>query len=764
MVASGGDGTGGSSASFSPYGTGNGLNGAGYLSNGSVTNATFQFLKPTGYLDGGFGNICIKTVVPEEGGFGGGQSPVATGISGGGGYTGSPGDGVSGATCYGAGTITDLGAASNTNGYVTVSIIDPPPLKQTWTWDSTQEWSLTNQIGIGMSAPVWSSSLGQFVAVGQYGKTFLSPDGKAWSIVQNNLAASNTFVLVASTSGILLALKNDAFGSLRGAFRSLDGVSWTLTKTASFSSIYSIFANNLFILTDFVVNVLYTSPDGITWTTITPNITPPIYKAYGNGVYVGTYFDTSYTSSDLTTWSVITDSNVLSSSWTSVAFSNGTFVVIKYSLITASTQLITSTDGTNWYLRTVPAGYWDRLIAAGDNFIVLDPLNLFVMSSQDKGVTWSLSYGVKSATTGVYSPTLNYFLLTDKSIFVVSSTSRFYISPTGKFIVPAISGGSVGYPSQLVWADTLGIIVAVTAYTVLISTDGINWKLVLNLKPDGGGSQNNNLGVTVSWSRELGIILAYFCNNNTRVQPDNLSILYTSYDGITWTRKVLAQPFTNGNPQSIPCKPCWSPELGLFTIGNAISRDGFNWVFGGTALNCVAWSPTLKLFVGAAPNSNPFYSSDGQSWTQANSPISTGGMITSAWSSIAWSPTLKLFVGVGQAVSGQPPFFIYKSSDGKNWTLVYSENRGSAYAGCVVWSPELSLFVVQYRFGSGSINNINMLTSTNGSSWTSAGTNIVHAELSITDLIWSPALKIFTSSTIGKQSGMYNSTTASKTF
>jgi hypothetical protein len=405
----------------------------------------------------------------------------------------------------------------------------------------------------------------------------------------------------------------------------------------------------------------------------------------------------------------------------------------------------------------VPAGYWNILIAYGDNFIVLDSLNLPVMSSQDKGVTWALSYGIKGAKTGVYSPTLNYFLLTDGSIF--------YISPTGKFIVPAVSGGSVGCPSQLVWADTLGIIVAVTAYTVLISTDGINWKLVLNLKP--GGSSQNNLGVTVSWSRELGIILAYFCNNNTRGDgPDNLSILYTSYDGITWTRKVLAQPFTNGNPQSIPCKPCWSPELGLFTIGNAISRDGFNWVFGGTALNCVAWSPTLKLFVGAAPNSNPFYSSDGQSWTQANSPISTGGMITSAWSSIAWSPTLKLFVGVGQAVYTQPPFFIYKSSDGKNWTLVYSENRGSAYAGCVVWSPELSLFVVQYRFGSGSIN---MLTSTNGSSWTSAGTNIVNADLSITDLritdlIWSPALKIFTSSTIRPQQGMYNSAIATKTF
>jgi hypothetical protein len=786
--------------------------------------------------------------VADESGNLGAVAGVETGISGGGGYTGSPGDGVSGATCYADPVVknfTDLGATSNTAGYVTVSLMDPAPLKQTWTWDSAQEWSLTNQIGIELSPPVWSSSLAQFVVVGKYGKTFLSPDGVVWSIVQNNLGASYVFVLVSSPSGILLAV------TYLGAFRSLDGISWSSVISASITSAYSIFANNLFILHGF--NVLYTSPDGITWTTITPNIKPPQYKAYGNNVYVGAINGSLYNSSDLTTWSVISDSNVVSSSygWVTMAYENGVFVALRkpfagstafytknssmspippsgmtplynvtsltftgswsdypprlnigdivtfsgitggfaYTISPATTGtitsfndssvtisivsstisggsngnniqlpfvyngtptnyiVVTSTNGADWYGRTAPSGPWGTLISGGGNFIGIDYYNGIEMSSQDNGVTWALSTGIKGATTGVYSPTLKYFILTNQSIF--------YASLDGQIIVPVISGGAIGNPLQLVWADTLGIIVAVTSYSILTSSDGINWTLILNLKPDGSGQEYP--GATVSWSRELGILLAYFCNNNTSNSP----LLYTSTDGITWTSQVLAQPFTILNVSTNPCKPCWSPELGLFTIGEAISWDGINWVFGSgasaPALLCAAWSPELKLFVGAKRDTS-YYSSDGATWTSADS--SMFGYI----SSIAWSPTLKLFVGVGEIDYSSAPFFIYNSSDGKNWTRVYLENMGYALGGCVVWSPELSLFVVQYRFGNSSIDNVNMLTSTNGSTWSVIGITTVHTNSTISDMIWSPELKIFTSSTLRDQPGMYNSATATKTF
>jgi hypothetical protein len=57
---------------------------------------------------------------------GGQVSSPYIGSSGGGGYTGSPGDGTSGATCYADPSVqnfTDLGATSSGPGYVTVTLI-----------------------------------------------------------------------------------------------------------------------------------------------------------------------------------------------------------------------------------------------------------------------------------------------------------------------------------------------------------------------------------------------------------------------------------------------------------------------------------------------------------------------------------------------------------------------------------------------------------------------------------------------------------------
>jgi len=306
--------------------------------------------------------------------------------------------------------------------------------------------------------------------------------------------------------------------------------------------------------------------------------------------------------------------------------------------------VVTSLDGTDWYGRTTPSSNWVSLLSGGGSFVAINSYTGVEMYSLDKGVTWKLSAGTKGATSGVYSPALNYFLLTNGSIF--------YASLDGQIIVPVISGGAIGNPLQLVWADTIGIIVAVTSYSILTSPDGINWTLVLNLKPDGSGQDTT--GVTVSWSHELGLLVAYFRNTNTSNSP----LVYTSTDGITWSQTVLSSAFTQLNSSTNPCKPCWSPELGLFTIGEAISRDGINWVFGSGAtappLLCAAWSPALKLFVGSSTSSS-YYSTDGVVWSVSGSSIMT---------SIAWSPSLRLFVGVGEQAYGQSPFLIYTSSTG----------------------------------------------------------------------------------------------------
>jgi hypothetical protein len=743
IVASGGDGTGGSAASFSPYGTGLGVDGAGYSSNGAATSSTYLFLKPTAYVYGGFGNSYVGGLGPEEGGFGGGQSPKVTGISGGGGYTGSPGTGASGATCYADSSVsnfTDFGTVSNTAGYVTVSLVNPVPLKYTWAWDPTQKWTMTNAISSGIGTPVWSSSLGLFIAAANYSQVVTSTDGITWSTITTNLpqlsSYSSSYGLVVSTNGILLAVSSDT----GYVYRSINAITWTLSLSSSINRSFSVFVNNLFILKGNDNTTVYTSPDGNTWTTITPNV---VYNSitYGNSKYVMTNGSTIYTSTNLVTWTSVVDSNVATANWTSVLYDSQTFVALRAPFQTTPYTIITSSDGINWYGRTTPSSNWGSLLSGGDSFIAVNYYTGIEMYSLDKGVTWALSAGSNGGTSGVYSPKLKYFLFTDGNIF--------YISLDGSIIVPAISGGTIGNPVQLVWADTLGLLVAVTGYSILISTDGNTWKLVLNFKPSGGSDVP---GSTITWSRELGLLVAYFCNTNTSSSP----LLYTSSDGITWSRTVLAQAFPNTNVSINPCKPCWSPQLGLFTIGKAISRDGVNWTFGsGPNLVCATWSPSLKLFVGNDGSANSYYSSDGQLWYVSSSYVMY---------SIAWSPTLKLFVGVGEQTASTTPFLIYTSTNGTSWIQVYSDAAAStrAWYGNIIWSPELNIFICVYQTTTTN-NGMRVLISSDGQSWTSPGSNIINA-FNGGDLIWSPELKIFLFTTQRNQSGMFKSLRATTAF
>ena len=233
MVASGGDGTGGSAASFSPYGTGDGKNGGGYLSNGLVTSVTFKFLKPEAYVDGGFGNSFPTGVVPEEGGFGGGQSPVTSGISGGGGYTGSAGDGVSGATCYADPAVrnfTDLGASGNTAGTVTISLIDPAPVKQITTLNP---WSI--QPTAFAPTTTWSAVAygnGVYVSVSDNGTfpVMYSTNGLDW-LTNTTGAIVSPWKSVTFGNGKFVAVGNDC------EMYSLDGIIW-------FNSYSLLYENN----------------------------------------------------------------------------------------------------------------------------------------------------------------------------------------------------------------------------------------------------------------------------------------------------------------------------------------------------------------------------------------------------------------------------------------------------------------------------------------------------------------------------------------
>jgi hypothetical protein len=359
IVASGGDGgsfSGAlvpSSGSFLPSGDGSGIVGAGYYTDGSQSNPFFQFLTPKALVNGGFGmNYQYgQPEIPEEGGFGGGQSPfgllttilaitgvggttylvttdvphgyppsyavvisgtvsfdgvysitvtgldtfafeaagvfgdeatgfvfgTSYGISGGGGYTGSAGDGVSGATCYADSSVTnftDLGASGNTAGYVTVSLIDPGPIKQNST---LTPWTI--QPTTFAPATTWSSVAygnGVYVSVSNNGTypVMYSMNGIDW-LTDTSGSQTDSWISVTFGDGVFSAVST--IGSIAYSY---DGINWVVKK----SVLYTIAPGAGF---DYFGTSIDMSSDG---TVIAANIGPSnfslprLVKVYTNGV------------------------------------------------------------------------------------------------------------------------------------------------------------------------------------------------------------------------------------------------------------------------------------------------------------------------------------------------------------------------------------------------------------------------------------------------------------------------------------------------
>ena len=631
MVASGGDGTGGRAASFSPYGAGNGQNGAGYLSNGTVTNTTFQFLKPAAYIDGGYGNYYFGGVVAEEGGFGGGQSPVASGVSGGGGYTGSPGNGSTGATCYADTSVVnfkDLGAASNSAGYVNVTLVNPAPIKEYFNTPS----SWIYQPSTLPYKTTWSSVAfgnGIYVAVsnnGTYPVTY-SSDGIKWNTVTNGY--SQPWVSVTYANGLFVVVANNGC-----RMSSADAINWSLSGNLPNGNWLSVtYGNGVFVAVNLygyyspLVPVMY-SYDGINWMSST-NAPYGFWNsvAYGNGKFVA-ISDSIITSSDGINWTT-TNSNF---SGASVTYGGGKFVVISYNSAT------TSTDGITWTTpQALPPGSW-KSIAYGKSKYVAVQYNSITTSSD--GVTWTNPVTVTGTSAwGSVAFGNNTFVATSGQDVITSPDGVTWISRTAT--LSGSSTYSVNYVNNLFFIMYLGYAVS--------SPNGITWTVL---------SVPSSCWPTITYGNGL------FVANS--VSPD----------GVNWYSKNCSS-VTYGNGKFVAI----SKSL-MFSF---YSSDGLVWN-NSTNFQLDTWSSVAYgsgKFVAVANNgvtANVMYSSDGIAWSNV-----TTGTNSNTWSSVTYGNGT--FIAVAPQTSGLVSNVMY-STDGTSWVignpLVFSSNCITFGAGYFV--------------------------------------------------------------------------------
>lgn len=655
-------------------------------------------------------------------------SGTTIGISGGGGYTGSPGDGVSGATCYADESVsdfTDLGPKSNTSGYVTVSLIDPKPLTESWSWDDESPWETVNSFQSNAYTLTWCESLGIFLIAG-FSTTpciSISSDGKNWSTTSSFFYSYADNFSCASEKIVVFGHKT-----------STNGIEWIDNNIPidRYRAIDTSYLNNRFLSHDLdsgqsYMN-LYTSYDGFTWELVTDNFPYGKLKVYYNDFYIGIHkpiYSPYFTSgnlmysNDLINWTITDISNVIDitiiDNNTCIAVGNG------FSYI--------STNGTQWSPNIAPfSGSIQRLVYGNNTLIVLDTVSSHVnLYSSVDGIQWTYlnslqinEYYDDYFINITFSPSLGYFLI------IPGQNKLPLITLEGKYIVPYGSQFR-SIPTDCAWSSQLGMFVVITrgGYIYTSLDEGHTWteKLLYNSSVD---LYYPYVWYTyVLWIDNLGKFFAYVMDVN---YPTYTIKIFTSIDGINWIFENDYVPSNNSiYYASFAGKPFWSLEHAVFINKNGYSRDGITWIDQNND-NILAYSPELSIYVGTES-----YSTDGFRW------ISSG----LSFSSSAWSPTLKLFVAIQANQYVVIETYFYSSKDGKSWTNDFVGFHVSQFSG-VVWSSELNKFFVLI---SGYPPDRIMYESIDGHTWTEVQINNINGGY-IQYLFWNSGLHrmVFTNS------------------
>jgi hypothetical protein len=228
----------------------------------------------------------------------------------------------------------------------------------------------------------------------------------------------------------------------------------------------------------------------------------------------------------------------------------------------------------------------------------------------------------------------------------------------------------------------------------------------------------------VSWSPELGMFAAASQNGTYTIM--------TSYDGITWTLRQNATEA--GGWLSI----CWASRLGLFVaVGlggtNRVykSTDGITWTTSVasalTATRAICYSNDLNLFVAVGSVGGVMTSPDAVTWTTQTAP-------NQLWNCVIWCPELGLFVAGDNNSTLSNTNRVMTSPDGITWT---SQTTTDCLITALVWSPELKLII---GVGPSYLVSSVLKFSVDGVNWTYSNAIPTNA---YTSIAWSPELGEF---------------------
>ena len=693
-------------------------------------------------------------------------SGTVTGVSGGGGYTGSLGDGVTSATCYADESVTgftDLGASSNTSGYITVSLVDPKPLTETWSWTDRTNWQLSGIQLKNCQALTWN---GQFIGIntGILPSVQTSPDGITWSYVNSNLSLmSNAYQL--TTQGSTTLLVNET-----GLWTSTDTVTW-LNKITTPSGLLVSAMSNVYYFTPATGTVYISADNGLSWTNQTSASLPSTlsYIAYGNGLFVGTFNSNPsvVVSSEGLTWTYVYQTTGINTS-ASFVYGNGLFITsgsgnVSYSSVTPKSTITsnlyvivgsgpssvgTSLDTTTWIPRSSisDVSTWNSVTYGNGLFVAV---GYYCGMYSSDGITWStldipiapwisvtygnnlfVAVGYSAAATSTNGTTWTSRTVTSNTYISVTYGASLYVA-VGTNCVMASPNGTTWTPyaiTNYTWKSVTygnGKFLAVSdGQHIATSTDGFTWSTVTiphqgNLQSVcygnglfvSAGFNSSNIITSTTGTTWSNVAIpagggyfssAIYAGNQFIVSSLYSTDLLTSPDGVTWTKTLTGLPLT-----SFATSVTYAPDKQINT------SSSWSQVTLGDTLTQINSNGTRLLGIGTA---NVWTSSNGTQWSQAKNSLAG----ISFQSTIAPGPDYYVLT------DGK---YTYVSIDGQ-YVVHPIANSGGFYQ--TVYSAQLNLFVSS---GSGIVS-----VSSDAQNWTT----VTLALLSYPNAIeWSPTLGIF---------------------
>jgi Multicopper oxidase len=353
-----------------------------------------------------------------------------------------------------------------------------------------------------------------------------------------------------------------------------------------------------------------------------------------------------YNSLDGTTWDLCIGNIPSGAIWSFVT--SGVNDSSTYVVVASTGQIAFSQDAVTWKSATIPSDYsttnWTG-VTYGNYIYVAVGFQAPAIYSIDNGNTWRAGSGLDTTASWCGVQYGNGIYVTISSSISSEIYGKAAYSYDGvHWLSGNIPDSDINNTSDwcgITYGNGTFVAVAVNQYTILYSTDGINW-------------------TNASGQDESGKWADVVYGNNVFVAVSSTGIISYSNDGITWSAGNINQSGLTFSAIATAGEDNIFAAVSMNGM-SAYSTDGIHWTVGSTIDSTVMWSSITNGpetdFIAFGTNGNAMYSEDGITWTNEKTINPTAN-----WSFAVYGPNAVAgFIAV--AATGQ----IIYSSNGVQW-------------------------------------------------------------------------------------------------